>query len=48
MIIVAQAYRNGGCSDDVHICTECTTKSVRHIRDLLTIALGERLPNDQG
>jgi len=41
MIIVAQAYRNGGCNDEVHICTECTTKSVRHIRDLLTIALGE-------
>ena len=47
MIIVAQAYRNGGCNDEVHICTECTTKSVRHIRDSLTIALGEIPTNAQ-
>jgi hypothetical protein len=41
MIIVAQAYRNGGADENTHICPECVTKAVRHIRDLLTEALGD-------
>ena len=46
LLIAAAVWRNGGTSDDVHICVDCTTKAVRHIRDQLSSALGD-LPNSE-
>ena len=41
MCIQASVWRNGGDSADVHICAECTTRAVRHLRDIINLSLGE-------
>lgn len=41
MCIQASVWRNGGDSGDVHICPVCTTKAVRHLRNILSATLGE-------
>jgi hypothetical protein len=44
MIIAVHAYRNGGDSDDVHICNECTEKALLYIHQLLSSILGIDVP----
>jgi hypothetical protein len=43
LIVAAGIWRNGGDCEDVHICTTCLTKAVRHLRDAITEALGEQV-----
>ena len=41
LILVASVFRNGGTDESVHICHDCTTITVRRIRDLLTAILDD-------